>query len=400
MEIGRPVYSDELLHYQVKGAKWGVRRWQYPDGSLTPEGRIHYGIGPARDTDPDLVDPVTKAKADVEAVGTAKYWRDQYRDIVKKNEKELRRGRRWLSFESKKDWAERKQKLEKNLESDREHAERFSVEFMHKREEAQKRYDKYQTFCDSLMDDIDYIDFGVFEETGEVPEGKHIYEDRDAMEAIWNEIEDATEEYYYTGLFDDQRARVMSSINRSSEKLDAETKHIADEATRNVKLPKNTKAFADKLRTTLEMSWAKGSGGLNSIKELNDVDNTEIVKAYKDYEQDKAWRIADFAARKMLGNSANDIVDRKDVSGKLYGESLTTARDVARTYILERSAADAFPNNDPEYIYLDGVEYQRQKEKAIADSTDDPEELERMWKSFEYYDVTDKLNRARKKKKS
>ena len=42
MEIGRPVYSDELLHYQVKGARWGVRRWQNLDGSLTPEGRIHY----------------------------------------------------------------------------------------------------------------------------------------------------------------------------------------------------------------------------------------------------------------------------------------------------------------------------------------------------------------------
>ena len=51
--IGRPVYPDELLHHQVKGGKWGVRRWQYPDGSLTPEGRIHYGVGPAREKRPD-----------------------------------------------------------------------------------------------------------------------------------------------------------------------------------------------------------------------------------------------------------------------------------------------------------------------------------------------------------
>lgn len=29
--IGRPVYPDELMHHQVKGGKWGVRRWQYPD---------------------------------------------------------------------------------------------------------------------------------------------------------------------------------------------------------------------------------------------------------------------------------------------------------------------------------------------------------------------------------
>ena len=28
--------------------KWGVRRFQNPDGSLTPEGRQRYGVGPER----------------------------------------------------------------------------------------------------------------------------------------------------------------------------------------------------------------------------------------------------------------------------------------------------------------------------------------------------------------
>lgn len=32
-----------IQHYGIKGQKWGVRRWQYEDGSLTPEGRAHYG---------------------------------------------------------------------------------------------------------------------------------------------------------------------------------------------------------------------------------------------------------------------------------------------------------------------------------------------------------------------
>ena len=35
---------SELYHFGIKGQKWGVRRYQNPDGSLTPEGRKHYGM--------------------------------------------------------------------------------------------------------------------------------------------------------------------------------------------------------------------------------------------------------------------------------------------------------------------------------------------------------------------
>ena len=37
--------DDYLVHYGVKGQKHGERRYQNPDGSLTPEGREHYGVG-------------------------------------------------------------------------------------------------------------------------------------------------------------------------------------------------------------------------------------------------------------------------------------------------------------------------------------------------------------------
>lgn len=37
------IHSDELYHHGIKGQRWGLRRWQYEDGTLTPEGRLHYG---------------------------------------------------------------------------------------------------------------------------------------------------------------------------------------------------------------------------------------------------------------------------------------------------------------------------------------------------------------------
>lgn len=39
--------NESLTHHGIKGQHWGVRRYQNMDGSLTPEGRRHLGIGDA-----------------------------------------------------------------------------------------------------------------------------------------------------------------------------------------------------------------------------------------------------------------------------------------------------------------------------------------------------------------
>lgn len=35
------IYQAELYHHGIKGQRWGIRRYQNPDGSLTSAGRKH-----------------------------------------------------------------------------------------------------------------------------------------------------------------------------------------------------------------------------------------------------------------------------------------------------------------------------------------------------------------------
>lgn len=67
-------YHDALYHHGVKGMRWGVRRYQNKDGTLTEEGKKRYG------TVLDLYQEQTKTyneksiKAQKRANTTAKAW--------------------------------------------------------------------------------------------------------------------------------------------------------------------------------------------------------------------------------------------------------------------------------------------------------------------------------------
>lgn len=55
------MYYAVIAHHGIKGQEWGKRKYQYEDGSLTPEGKKHYGVGDGT----NKKDPPTKDKKQV-----------------------------------------------------------------------------------------------------------------------------------------------------------------------------------------------------------------------------------------------------------------------------------------------------------------------------------------------
>lgn len=85
--------ADELKHYGIKGMKWGVRRFQNKDGSLTADGRKRYSGDNLKDIQKqvnqgkNVVEGVKKTRAKAAEKQTEKKIRD---DLSKMSDQELR----------------------------------------------------------------------------------------------------------------------------------------------------------------------------------------------------------------------------------------------------------------------------------------------------------------------
>ena len=81
-------YEEEYLaHHGVKNQRWGVRRFQNPDGSLTAAGKLRYSVDNGGRSISKKVDPKSAAKLKKRHVKeTAKLERLKIKEAAK-NEK-------------------------------------------------------------------------------------------------------------------------------------------------------------------------------------------------------------------------------------------------------------------------------------------------------------------------
>lgn len=95
-------YNNELYHYGIKGMKWGVRRYQKKDGTLTKAGKKRM-IEKGFDNDLDWSNRKAvndKVMKEVNATKEGKEWND----LVKRRGIKLNNGKVTLSY-LKDDWS-------------------------------------------------------------------------------------------------------------------------------------------------------------------------------------------------------------------------------------------------------------------------------------------------------
>ena len=94
MSYIRQAYPNELYHHGIRGQKWGVRRYQNPDGTLTAAGKKRYNVGEARERAKKAAPqgPITRHYTNEVFDGVKVKWhsKDDYEGLTKKEQKALK----------------------------------------------------------------------------------------------------------------------------------------------------------------------------------------------------------------------------------------------------------------------------------------------------------------------
>lgn len=133
---------DEIKHHGIKGQKWGVRRYQNEDGSLTNAGKKRYGT----QENFEKQYPIDKKKSDVAAINSGKEATRNAKDI-NRNLKEIER--------------EKTSKKQKQVNKQIEEAARDNARRMSDQElrDAVNRLNMEENYT-RMMSNRNYIDVG------------------------------------------------------------------------------------------------------------------------------------------------------------------------------------------------------------------------------------------------
>lgn len=140
--IYRLISEEELYHYGIKGQKWGVRRFQNEDGSLTNAGKKRYGT----QENFERQYPMDKKKSDINTINSGREASKNAREI-NKNLKEI-----------EKEKTSKKQKIvNKQIEeAARDNARRMSDQELR---EAVNRLNMEENYT-RMMTNRNYVDVG------------------------------------------------------------------------------------------------------------------------------------------------------------------------------------------------------------------------------------------------
>lgn len=134
--------TDELYHHGIKGQKWGVRRFQNADGSLTAKGTQRYGTK----ENFEKQYPIDKKKSDISAINSGRE--------VARNAKEINRNLQ--EIEKEKTSKKQKQANKQIEESARDNAKKMSDQELR---EAVNRLNMEENYT-RMMVNRNYIDVG------------------------------------------------------------------------------------------------------------------------------------------------------------------------------------------------------------------------------------------------